>query len=106
VDARTIYWEMEYGTTTCNLKTGGSTITPVTDDDGDPLETLGLNRKTPSNYSPRCQYNNSFCFPISPNDREFMDIHRMKYIKRKGDKEVDPKVLKKYWASVQELSSV
>jgi hypothetical protein len=51
--ARNIDWEMEYGTTTSNLETGGSATPPATDDEGDPLETLDVHRPTQYNYSPR-----------------------------------------------------
>jgi hypothetical protein len=48
VAARTINWEMEYCTTTCNIETGGSVATPATENEGDPLDTLGVHRPTPS----------------------------------------------------------
>jgi hypothetical protein len=83
VAAGTINWEMEYGSTTCNLEMGSRAMTPATDDEGDPLKTLGVEPSS-SYHSPYFQCNNSFCFSVSPNDREFMDIHRMKYIKRMG----------------------
>jgi hypothetical protein len=94
VAAKIIDLEMEYGTTTYNLKTDSSAMAPASDNDGDAIEKLGVHQPTPSNYSPHYHINNSSCFPISPNYRKFMDIHRMKYIDRKGDKDVDSQVLK------------
>jgi hypothetical protein len=85
VDVRTIDWEMEYGSATYNLKTGGGATNPASDDESDPIQTLDVHQPTPSNLSPRRHGNKSSCFPISHNDREFIDIHRIKYMDRKGD---------------------
>jgi hypothetical protein len=76
-----------------NIETSGSATTPATDDEGDPIETVDMYQPTPYMYSTRRQGDNCFCFRILPNDREFMDIHRMKYIEGKGVKQVDPQVL-------------
>jgi hypothetical protein len=73
---------------------GGSAMNPVSDNEGDDIETLGVHQPRPSNYSPRHHVSISSCFTISPNASEFMDIHRMNSIDRKGDKKVDAQVLK------------
>jgi hypothetical protein len=92
VNARTINWEMEYGATTCNLETGVSAATPDTDDEGDPICAVGVHKPPQSRYSLCRQGNNSFCFPISPNEREVMDIPYEMYQKKGGD-QADPQVL-------------
>jgi hypothetical protein len=96
IAVNSIDWQTVYGNSILDAIDAGTTHTPSDSDnkDEDVFDQLGVPNRS-ANISPIKDLAVT-CHPISPFDKEFMDLHEIKYITKKGGESVTTIDLKKW----------
>jgi hypothetical protein len=90
---RSIAWEALYGNSILDLNSRTPENDSDDDDDDNVMQHICVLNKRSNQLSPMKEAGD-MCHPCSPFDKEFMDHHKMNYLKKKGVHSVQLKVLK------------
>jgi hypothetical protein len=94
IAANSLDWQSLYGNSVLDAIDSGATYTPSDSDDEDIFDQLGVPNRS-ANLSP-IKDPAVTCHPTSPFDKEFMALHKIKFLAKKGGDSVTTTDLRKW----------